>query len=193
MYRGALQAAADLGNPDRFAQAAHSLRELMEKLPRDLDTPEETGIPTLTDKVRQLQRGWAGVMNHASWPGNPPWQGEINDPMKAFLRKTEEFFDWLETDRQTRNQQAARVLRGMDPMGMELPEPIERLRIREWRLCHEYFENISHHRQQVAADEFQSWLQALERFLLDRLRPRTFEDHAELDRIIAEGEGHARP
>ena len=31
-YRGALMALADLNNPERFAQAAHSLRELMKKL-----------------------------------------------------------------------------------------------------------------------------------------------------------------
>ena len=43
-YFGAIAALQNTFNPDRVAQAAHSLRELLEKIPRALKT-EELGIP----------------------------------------------------------------------------------------------------------------------------------------------------
>ena len=43
-YFGAIAALQNNFNPDRIAQAAHSLRELLEKIPRALKT-EELGIP----------------------------------------------------------------------------------------------------------------------------------------------------
>ncbi len=39
-YLGALHALANRSNPDRIAQAAHSLRELLEKIPRILATEQ---------------------------------------------------------------------------------------------------------------------------------------------------------
>ena len=51
----------------------------------------------------------------------------------------------------------------------------------------------SHHNLSTTSEEFWSWVSALEYFLLDRLIPRTFEDHAKIDEIIKEGEGNAQP
>ena len=42
MYLGALMVFDQGGNPDRLALAAHSFRELMEKLPRYIDVPAES-------------------------------------------------------------------------------------------------------------------------------------------------------
>ena len=39
-YLGALYALAHQSNPDRIAQAAHSLRELLEKIPRIFETEQ---------------------------------------------------------------------------------------------------------------------------------------------------------
>jgi hypothetical protein len=46
-YVGALSALADESNPDRLAQAANSLREPLEKIPRALEKPKyQDRIPT---------------------------------------------------------------------------------------------------------------------------------------------------
>jgi hypothetical protein len=50
MYIGALVVLADQDNPDRFAQCAHSLRELMEKLPEYFDVPAKARMESLGAK-----------------------------------------------------------------------------------------------------------------------------------------------
>ena len=55
MYYGALKVMNDNGNPDRFALAAHSIRELMEKLPYYLELRLKATKETLKEKVRQLE------------------------------------------------------------------------------------------------------------------------------------------
>src|SRR5262249_23213944 len=64
------------------------------------------------------------------------------------------------------------------PPGASLPGPIENLHVEEWDRIRGYFENVSHHNASAKAEGFELWLSTLERFLLDRFVPRTFEDHA---------------
>jgi hypothetical protein len=52
----------------------------------------------------------------------------------------------------------------------------------------DFFQAISHHLKTTDETEFRQWLDALERFLLDRLCPRTFSDIDVIDTIIREGE-----
>ncbi len=85
----------------------------------------------------------------------------------------------------------AKVLRSLDPQGLSLPTPIEQLRIEEWEQCRDYFERVSHHDILPLREDLLLWITTLERFLLDRLRPRTFEDFTAIDRIIDEGEADA--
>ena len=191
MYLGSLLVFRQVENPDSLALAAHGLRELMEKLPRYLDLPVATRPPSLKEKVRSLSKSWSNAERSSERRGNPAWSGAIDGPLQKFLKKTEEFFAWFKLEHPTRRQQTAKILRSLDPMDRPLPTPIEQLRIEEWDKCHDYFEGVSHHTILSSSEKFTPWLVALERFLLDRLRPRTFEDHSELDRIIREGEGNA--
>ncbi len=108
------------------------------------------------------------------------------------MRKALEFFAWFEVEHPTRNQRITKILRGLDHLKTPRPKPIEELRIEEWDRCHEYFELVSHHTHTTTFEDFVSWFTALECFLLDRLRPRTFDDHTELDKIIKEGEANAQ-
>jgi hypothetical protein len=50
-----------------------------------------------------------------------------------------------------------------------------------------YFSLVLHGNHQPTEDKFRSRLQALEGFLLDVLRPRTFAELGEIDNLIAEG------
>jgi hypothetical protein len=52
----------------------------------------------------------------------------------------------------------------------------------------EYFKKVAHHRIIHTETEFVPWVEALELFLLDGLRPRTATDQAALKRIIEEAE-----
>src|SRR2546426_11101055 len=90
-YLAALCALRDQDNPDPLAQAAHELRELMEKLPRYKNLPMEGKGATLTQKVRAFQLDWQRVSNASRCRTNSGWKGEIDEALGAFLAKVEEF------------------------------------------------------------------------------------------------------
>ena len=85
----------------------------------------------------------------------------------------------------------AGVLQALDPIRSPLPQPLEELRVDEWDEIRRYFIVVAHHNLQTNPENFKSRLAALEKFLLDRFCPRTFEDHDLIDSIIKEGEQNA--
>jgi len=193
IYHGALSVFQEEGNPDRLALTAHGLRELMEKIPRYLDLPQEKSSSNMLGKVRGLQDSWRDTVEKTNCLKDGRWSGTVDKFLERFLKRTHEFFQWVEDNRPKRKQSAATVLRKLDPLPYALPEAIEKLRVNEWECIHDYFEKVAHHNGVVAVEEFTGWLASLERFLLDRLIPRTFEDHAKIDEIIEEGEKNAEP
>jgi len=188
MYLGALSVLKNILNPDRIAQAAHSLRELLEKLPRILDMPIQVKPPSMIDKIRPLEQTWSKAKTESSCLKTNPHSGEIDRPLRKFLDETDSFFTWLGSDRPTRRQQAAKVVRGLDPLKKVLPETIESLHVEEWDRYRSHFELVSHHQIVEEYEEFIKWVDGVERYLLDRLVPRTFDDFTTLDKIIGEGE-----
>jgi len=164
----------------------------MEKMPRYLDLPVPPEGPRLGDKVRDLDTIWGKLVSHPSWKGNDGWAGVIDESLGRFLKKSEEFFEWLKSERPMRRERMTTVLRGLDPSGRALPPTIEELHVEEWLQCHAYFIRVAHHGATPTNEDYDQWFGALERFLLDRLYPRTFEDLDAIDRIIREGEGNAQ-
>jgi hypothetical protein len=191
IYHGALSVLQDGGNPDRLALAAHGLRELMEKIPRYLDLPREEPSSNMTVQVRALQETWRDTVEKTICLSDRCWNGPIDTFLERFLQRVRDFFLWVDSARPPRRQAVTAALRKLDPLPHPLPEPIEKLRVKEWEFIHNYFEKVSHHNGTVTFDEFSRWLANLEKFLLDNLIPRTFEDHARIDEIIDEGDNDA--
>jgi hypothetical protein len=163
----------------------------MEKLPRYLDVPTIANPTTLLERVRTLNQSWDKTLKRSQCHNDGFWCGDIDEFLQRFLKTAHEFFEQLKVDRPTRKEQAVRILRKLDLQERPLPGPIENLRVEESDTIRGYFVNVSHHNALAKAEEFESWLSELERFLLDRFVPRTFEDHAKIDEIIKEGEGDA--
>jgi hypothetical protein len=181
MYVGARTVLGHLSNPDRLSLAAHGLRELMEKLPRHLDVPVEVSKgPGLNSLSRDLVDAWR------KWgPRSSKDDGSLRNPAKVFAA-LETFCVAVEADLPTRKEQAAAALRGLDLHPVKLPPSIESLHVSQWRDLEGFFQGVSHHTHVSTPDEFAQYLGALERFLLDRLRPRTFDDLAAIDALLAE-------
>lgn len=190
MYIGALVVLRRTSNPDCIAQAAHSLRELLEKLPRILDMPIQARPSSTMDKIRPLEKAWGRARNESSCLKTNPRSDTVDTPLRKFLDEAEEFFNWLAPSRRTRKQQAAIVVRGLDPLKKVLPETIESLHLKEWDRYRNHFELISHHQVMEDLAEFMKWVDGFEGYLIDRLIPRTFDDFTKLDKIIDEGEAN---
>src|SRR6266571_2623592 len=184
-YLGALTAISS-NNPDRLAQAAHSLRELIEKLPMYIGMPFRSA--NLGEKVQNLAEQWKKVVKHYQGSDGPQWSGDIDSHLRKFLTKLDEFFTWHAANRQTRSQQKLNVLRRLDRLGLAFPGPIQEAWVEQWKDLHAYFESVAHHRDLHRLEDFEWRVSVLEEFLLSWLRPRTFDNHTTIDELIKEGE-----
>ena len=188
MYLGALMAYSQLENPVRFALTGHSLRELLDKLPTYIDVPVPAKPGNLKSEVQTLADSWKNMVKRTKCLSEAGWQGDIDGHLQKFLGKTSSFIDWFATERPLRRERAATTLRTLDPMKTPMPPRIESLRVDEWYEYYGYFAGVAHHGEAV---DFDNWKTRLERFLVDLLIPRTFEDHALIDELIREGEKNA--
>lgn len=188
MYFGALSVLEQRSNPERLVLASHNLREMMEKLPKYFNLPVNANRLSLKEKVRELIRKSDKATQNSNCHTNDGWCGEIDGPLREFLTEVNEFSGWFNEVQPTRKQSIAKVIRGLDPSGHALPEPLENKQLRVWDKSNGYFQGVSHHTKDGIQEEFDEQLSILENFLLDRLSPRTFDDFAAIDKLIKEVE-----
>ncbi len=180
IYLGALHVLQQVDNPDRLALAAHNLRELMEKFPLFVDISiKPTG--SLGDKVQALYQEW--VKNGQA---EETQEGICKNPRKIseLNKKINAFFLWYKDNSSTRAQQIKKTLREIDPSKRAVPEPLEDLIAKFWGEMKNYFQKIAHHGKETDDNTFMEYLYQLEKFLLDKLKPPTFEDIDQIDEII---------
>jgi len=192
MYHGGLHVLADASNPDRFSLCAHALRELMEKLPEYLDVSTKAQQESLKAKVREVEDSYRGMQQKtACFNTSANWDGNIDGPLRKFLLCLVRFFDWFATHHPRRREEVHGALIRLDGSGRELPAPLASLNVDAWDQKRGYFQSVAHHRKRGDEEEFSRWLDALVRFLLDRLVPRTFDDFSEIDALLGEDDTHA--
>jgi len=180
MYVGALMARADDSNPDRLSQACHSLRELIDNLPKYFDVPVEPA-GRLGDHVNAL---------HDRWKREPRVINGNSDPLtEKFARKLFAFFKWKDENFPKRQEVARRTIRDLDASGRILPQPIENLRASEWMAIRDFFVNSTHHGS-CSLEDFDGWLDVFETFMLGLTKPRTFDNADAIDALIQEGESN---
>lgn len=172
------------GNPERVPLAAHSVRELMEKLPQRIDVPVENKT-NLKEAVNNLKQHWKTVADNERNPA------ASNGHVRKFHRKAGEFFEWFTLNYPARRAERRAAIRCLDVSGRPMPEPIAKVREDLWGEYHGYFQGVAHHNSACSEDDFFAQLSVLEEFLMDLLCPHTFDDFTALDAIIEEGESHA--
>jgi len=192
MYRGGLIVLADVSNPDRFSLSAHAMRELMEKLPKYLDVSTKAQQERLKDKVYEVGQSFHGMQQRTGcFNASAGWDGAIDGHLRRFLLRLVKFFDWFAAHHPRRRDELHGVLVRLDGSGRALPASLASLNLDAWEKMRDFFVNVAHHRKPGDEEEFRLWLDALERFLLDRLVPRTFEDFADIDALLGEEDTHA--
>lgn len=188
MYLGALRVFADESNPDRLALAAHGLRELMEKMGPALGVSGAMRGVGMTQKVQALRKVWVASCEASVSFSDGQWGGEvIDDPLRDYLGTSDDLFRSMPEEARSRRSAAEEVLRHMDPLQGEMPEPIAAERVREWMDTWKFFERVCHHGE-ATEGQFDTRLDAFETLLQGYLVPETFGVHDDLDAIIEEGE-----
>lgn len=183
MYLGALYALRDRNNPDSIPQAAHSLREMIEKFPTIVDLTTSSG-PGLKDKARRLSASFSKASSSSCYTDGE-WSGEIDNSLKRFLSRCGEFFEWFATNDATRRELARKTIESVSS-SLPLPGPIQDLEAQKWLLYRDYFVGIAHH-SSSNTDEFEGYLFGLEDFIFHMLQPKTYENMDEIDEILEGG------
>jgi hypothetical protein len=190
LYLGVVIVLRHGDNPERIPQAAFSIRELLVKLPNHLDVPMPAHRERLGDRIDVVKKCWDSAAKHSTSRQNGTWKGTIDGNLERLLTKLEDLFRWRDEHHPHRRDEVAALLRRLDPAGGKLPTQLESVNYKEWSDLSDFFNDVLHHNRVVTLDEFQAKLTAVERLLLDRLRPRTFADWQTIDDIIREGESH---
>lgn len=193
MYLGGLRVLQDPGNPDRVAQSAHSMRELMEKIGELESRAAEEGQSTgeLKPRVMNLKEAFARLKRNTAGYSQPGvWTGPFDSHISRFLKKMDDFFGWMDSDRPSRRTAFQRTMAHLDASGRALPKPLRDRRYRDWKQMVSFFQKTSHHRSFPTVSELLHRIGELETFLSSVLVPTTFDDFNAIDALLKES-GHA--
>lgn len=180
LYLGSLAALGDSSNPVRHAQSAHTLREILDAV---LEAVGGQG-PRMSDKLQRPESEWGRCCSGRESVDIRQW--ELDSRVRRFLKAIQEFFVWKTADRSTRREAMRRAIRSLDASGRPLPAPVEEVAVEAGLAIRNYFVRLCHFEIELDEGEFDDSLAAFETFLLDRLRPATFEDQRAIDEILGE-------
>jgi hypothetical protein len=189
MYLGATQALHQDGNPERFAQAAHSLRELLDWMGDRLGGPIAGG-PDLHKEVCDLRAEWPddGIPSVFGDRWDSP---EPDNSLRGFLNAAKAFFARFDSRPPNRREQTGRLFVTTDPHQRRLSPPIEEVHVTRWLDVRRELLAVAHHGRNPTPSEFQQVFDRVDSLLIERLRPTVFEQQDEIDQIVAEGESNA--
>ena len=174
MYLGAHHALRDSVNPERFTTAAHCVRELMEKVPEIVAVSTPAHSERLGSKVAELEQSFHRVVSNSKLKP-PKWEGETDSPIRDFLEKMKNFFEWKKEHVPRRRHEIASTMRALDGPGRVIPSDLEKIAVEEWLDVKDYFVNVAHHQTpDPSGEDFDGHLTSLERILLrlQLVRPR---------------------
>ncbi len=180
IYAGGLRVLEDDSNPDRLAQSAHSMRELMEKIEQERLPPVEAQLGQIRD---QFLSGRERSPCHSEESG---WAGEIDPHLGTLLDRLGAFFDWFAEVRPRRRELFESMLGRLDRSGLGLPAPLVGRTWKQWKKIRGFFVGVSHHGKDTDMDTLRNRIADLEVFLSDRLLPRTSAELDAIDAIIEE-------
>jgi hypothetical protein len=180
-YHGALYALDNPYNPDRISQAAQSLRELLEKLPRVIQ-----GGDVQASKIdfAEMRRSMYERILRDKKRHPEGWKNEkIDGHLDKTLRKIETY---LERNQQpTRRQQIQKAVATIDPMVNRLDSKIQKTKRDLLLDLWERLEDFAHHSSKRNEEEFTTCLEELERTVFDLLAPITAQDQREIQAILS--------
>ncbi|TKG63765.1 hypothetical protein [Prauserella endophytica] len=190
-YLGARHVLRDVANPDHLAQAAHSVRELIEKLPYHFDVPTARGTGTLTQEINNVRPFWIRAKENSACHESGRWDGKIDGPLRKVLSKLDKLLEPSKIGLASRTDEMRMFLRKTDPGPHSMPSFIEAARLAQWQRLREYFVAVSHHRIITTIEVFEQHLSEFEEFLLNQLEPSTFANREKIRKIIEEAERDA--
>ena len=180
-YLGALYALNSYHNPDRLSQAAQSIRELLEKLPRISsaeDVPSHTGyaLKQKREKLDARLRKDKELVEGA-------WKGKlISSHMDETLRELEKYLEW---NRRPRSSEVSfKSISDTDPMAGVFSKEIVKRKRQRFIDTWQKLQNYAHHKSKISEENIKEVITICEEIILEAFALATAEDQSEIHNII---------
>lgn len=189
MYEAAIRMMDSPELEDAMSLAGHAMRELMDRLPQALDLPVGQKSRLFT-RLDQLQERLDQARATSSCATEEGWSGNIDAPLVALVEAAEVLIQERKEFWPSRTQTAAELMKRLEPGFVQRAEPMAKREARSWSESHRYFEQVSHHHYlygdlETTSVEFVGRVREIEVLLLNKLRPPTAADFAEIDKLMA--------
>jgi hypothetical protein len=175
-YLGALHALREQRH-DRLSQAAHSIREITDKL------PTRAGLPSFQSPLSRAKEFVGNLIKIKDDSYKNGWNRNlINDKLSSVLESIEELRPIIDATPRTQRMKAA--LEKRDPYS-EIISPVHRReRDKAFKEVGDFFQSVAHHHRTPTSDQFQEILGSFESLLISYLSPVTVDQQKEILAII---------
>ena len=187
-YLGCLMMLDFRDNPMQYELAAHSMREMMDKLPDFVHgiTYARGSGDGMGNRISPVRQAFHNMRKHTSL-NQLSWQGEVDGPMKGFLTAADKFFQWDAEHRSSRSARGQAALKALSGFGPPLPPDVFEKEVSEWCECEQFFIQVAHSDRTTDEEQFLVNLRTVEEILIRRLAPTAQADANELDVLMREG------
>lgn len=180
-YLGALWALAEVNNPERFAQAAHSLRELMEKLPNVVQGAGATKKPQFHERRTTIR---SGLMAEDKAYPKCTWLKQVMTP--GLAETLDHTVDYLELSlTYSRSARITDAIKALDPLFAAPSRKIAADKTARYQRIWDNLEDVTHH--QAKPTDMKPLLEELDNLILDLVAPVVTDDQAEILELLRQG------
>ena len=177
-YLGALYALQNKYNPDRIAQAAQSLRELLEKLPRVVRERDVIRSHDFAGMRRSIYNRW--IKDKERCGGK--WKDVTVSPhFDKTLRNIDRYLELSQMP--TRKEQIQSAISQIDPMADIFDPKIQKAKWDQYNKIWTELEGFAHHRSNPDEQSFIECFSVIDQIIFDLLAPITAQNQQEI-RII---------
>lgn len=183
MLKGAwIGLAQDEENPDKHAQVAHSVRELMEKAQKDLTTlPMQLNSGELIGQIRGLSARWKVAAIPLT---DTAWDGTVTTKQKKMLVSIDTLLVDFDAKYPPNSERRSALIQALDGSAAQIPQQIMTERDNAWKELSEYFIAVAHHNTTTETDILRDNLIKVEQLLLDILTPEVLPVLDDIDALI---------